>query len=194
MHEVNTIDELAELLRCQFPSSLTGTIAMDGRDGVGKTTLAIALRGFAGGEVISVDDYVAEHQGTYVSSLKVLALQVALEGAGIPRIVEGVCLLNVLEKARHDPDVLIYVRRVTADGFWHDQDTCDPDEPVDELIAQLSADMAAFARLDAELSGQPLPDPGTVTLTPLREEIIRYHADVRPSRRAHILVSLAEGV
>src|SRR5215813_6192420 len=133
MQKVSTVDELAKLLRYQFPSSLTGTIAIDGSDGVGKTTLAVALRRLVGGTVISVDDYVAKHQGTYLSSLKVLALQAVLEGACSPRIVEGVCLLNVLEKAGHAPDVLIYVRRVTADGFWHDQDTCDPDEPVDEL-------------------------------------------------------------
>jgi hypothetical protein len=192
MHEVSAVDELAELLRRQFPSSLTGTIAMDGADGVGKTTLAVALRRLVGGTIISVDDYVAKNQGTYVPSLRALELRAALEGASAPRIVEGVCLVNAMEKAGHDPDVLIYVRRVTTDGFWHDQDTCDPDEPVDELIARLSADMVAFAQLDAERSGEPLPDPGTVALTPLREEIIRYHANVRPSRRAHILVSIAE--
>lgn len=193
MHEVSTVDELAELLRCEFPFSLTGTIAMDGNDGVGKTTLAVALRRLIGGTVISVDDYVAKNQGMYVPFLRAFELRAAIEGACAPRIVEGVCLVSALEKAGHDPDVLIYVRRVTTDGFWHDQDTCDPDEPVDNLIARLSADRAAFARLDAERSGRPLPAPGTVALPPLREEIIRYHANVRPSRRAHILVSIAEG-
>ncbi len=193
MHEVNTVSALAELLHCQFPASLTGTIAMDGNDGVGKTTLANALRRLIGGTVISVDDYVAENQGAYVPSLRALELRAALERACAPRIVEGVCLVNVLEKAGHDPDILIYIRQVTTDGFWHDQDTCDPDELVDELIARLSARMAAFARLDAERSGRPLPNPGTAALTPLREEIIRYHADVRPSRRAHILISITEG-
>ena len=187
MHETRSPDELAELLRKSYAHTLSGTIAIDGRDGVGKTTLAVALQAAVGGTVISLDDFVLENCGGYVPHLKIAELKAALERSRRPCIVDGVCILAALERVSHRHDVLIYVKRLQSYGYWHDEARCDPTEPVDELIGHLAEEVAAVARFDAEQSGETVPEEEKPALTPLHEEIIRYHARYRPSRRAEII-------
>lgn len=176
-----------QLLRSSYASGLARIIAVDGNDGVGKTTLALALQKAVGGTVVPLDEFVMENHGGYVPCLRTSEFQVALDQAVRPAIVEGVCVLAALERVSHQPDVLIYVKRVDGDGYWHDEETCDLSEPVDELISRLAQEVAAIDRFDAEQSGESPPEEDTPGLTPLREEIIRYHAHYRPSRRADIV-------
>ena len=187
MHESRSSDELSELLRKSYAHTLSGTIAIDGRDGVGKTTLAVALQAALGGIVISLDDFVLENCGGYVPHLKIAGLKATLERSSRPCIVDGVCTLAALDRVSHRHDVLIYVKRLGSCGYWQDEDTCDPTEPVDELIGRLAEEAAAVARFEAEQSGEAVPEEEKPALTPLREEIIRYHARYRPSRRAEII-------
>ena len=187
MHETSNPDEIAELLRTSYTHALSGTIAIDGTDGVGKTTLAVALQNSLGGTLVSLDDFVLEKHGGYVPYLKTVELKAVLETINRPIIVEGVCVLSALERVFHERNVLIYVKRLASYGYWHDEDVCDPTEPVEELIARRAEEVGSFARLDAELSGEPLPEDKKPRLTPLREEIIRYHARYRPSRYADII-------
>ncbi len=187
MHEADNIDELAELLHQSFPQTLTGIIAIDGYDGVGKTTIATALQARVGGTVVSLDDFVMVNQGGYIPYLKTAELKAALKTAPRPYIVEGVCVLGALERVAVHPDLLVYVKRVDKDGYWYDKDTCDPSEPVDELIARRAQEVAALDCFDREPSGEPSSQDDRPGLTPLREEIIRYHASHRPSRRAEIV-------
>lgn len=187
MHEADNPDELAEQLHQSFPQTLTGIIAIDGYDGVGKTTLATALQARVGGTVVSLDDLIMKNQGGYVPYLKTAELKAALKTAPRPCIVEGVCVLGVFERITVRHDLLVYVKRVDKNGYWYDKDTCDPSGPVDELIARRAEEVTALDRLDQELSGEPSSQDDRPGLTPLREEIIRYHASYRPSRQAEIV-------
>jgi hypothetical protein len=191
-HEARGPNEIAELLRRSYPAALRGIIAIDGTDGVGKTTLAVALQAALGGAVVSLDEFVPENSGGYVPHLRTGELKIALETHRRPCIVDGVCVLAVLKRVSYKPDVLIYVKRLASYGYWHDADTCDPTEPVDQLIDRLAKEVAAVARFDAESDGQTLSEDEEPALTPLREEIIRYHALYRPSRRADIVFIRAE--
>lgn len=193
MHETRSPDETAELLRTSYAFALPGTIAIDGTDGVGKTTLAGALQAAVGGTVVSLDDFVSEKRGGYLPHLRTAELKAALETSSHPCIVEGVCVLAAMARVSHEAQVLIYVKRLTSYGYWHDEDTCDPAEPVEELIARLARDVAALGRFDAEASGETVPEDERPALTPLREEIIRYHALYRPSRRAEIIFVVTDG-
>lgn len=187
MHETSNPDEIAEWLRNSYTHALSGTIAIDGTDGVGKTTLAVVLQNTLGGTLVSLDDFVLENHGGYVPYLKTVELKAALETINRPIIVEGVCVLSALERVSHERNALIYVKRLVSYGYWLDEDVCDPTEPVEELIARRAEEVGSFARLDAELSAEPLPEDEKPRLTALREEIIRYHARYRPSRYADII-------
>lgn len=87
--------------------------------------------------------------------------------------------------------VHIYVRRLVAGSFWRHEVTCDPVEPVEDIIAHEVENLRQFAEADARISGKAPPAPESIRLTPLREEIIRYHARVRPFRAADVVVSVA---
>lgn len=186
MHEATTTDQIVSLLRCRC-AALSGVIGIDGTDGVGKTTLATRIQGTTGGTVVSLDDFVLKNRGGYVPNLQLADFRAALAAHERPVIVEGVYLLAALGAASVGLDVLIYIKRVSDYGYWHDQDTCDPHEPEDELIERLSCEAAVFVKRDAQLSKGPKSEHNEVGLTPLREEIIRYHCKYRPSRRAQIV-------
>ena len=192
MYKVTSADQLAAILQSVFASDLQGVIAIDGKDDVGKSTLAADLRERIGGTVISVDDHIEEARGVYLPALRVSDLRSAFAEAVPPRIVEGVCLRDVLQAIDCKSAVHIYVRRVIADGYWRHNVICDPAEPVENIIAREVASLRQFAEANARISGKEPPAPESIRLTPLREEIIRYHARVLPFRAADIVVSLAE--
>ena len=175
------------MLRTSYTNGLSGIIAIDGTDGVGKTTLAVALQETFGGTLVSLDNFVLENQGGYVPYLKTAELKNVLGATNRPIIVEGVCVLSALERIYHERNVLIYVKRLVGYGYWHDEDVCDPTEPIEELIARRAEEVGSFARLDAQLSGESLSEDEKPRLTPLREENIRYHERYRPSRHADII-------
>jgi hypothetical protein len=171
MHEIESASALSALISSSYPDAQSGVIAIDGIDGVGKTTLAKNLQAFIGGTLVSLDTFLAA----------------ALASSTRPTIVEGVCLCAAMEAVSVEPDLLVYVKCVAEDGYWHDEDTCDPKEGEDALICRLSRDAKRFAELDARLSGEPVSGNGAYGLSPLVEEIIRYHCKYRPSRRAQIV-------
>ena len=154
--------------------------------------IAADLRERIGGTVISVDNHIEESRGVYLPALRVSALRSSLAGSAAPQIVEGVCLRDVLQAIDCKSGVHIYVRRVVANGYWRHESICDPAEPVEEVIACEITSLRQFAEGDARISGKKPPAPESIRLTPLREEIIRYHARVLPFRIADIVVSLEE--
>jgi hypothetical protein len=182
-HETSDLDELRRLLLAAGPASLSGVIGIDGIDGAGKSTLAKSLCELIGGTVLSVDGFVAENQGGYVPHLNVQSLKRSVGECRRPLIVEGVCLLAVLKAVSVKADVLIYVKRL---GGFYDPDA-HPDEPVEELVRRFVEQHRDFVVIDAELSGDPAPDPASIQWSPLREEIVRYHAEYRPSQHAAIV-------
>jgi hypothetical protein len=184
MHEARTASEVAGLLSAAYGGA--AVIGIDGTDGVGKTTLANELGEVIGVPVVSLDDFVAKNQGSYVPHLQISDLRETLASAGRPVIVDGVCLLAALERLSLQADVIVYVKRMAEWGHWYDEDACDPEEDEETLIARLSREAAAFANHDAQLSGEAAPAEGETALAPIRDEIIRYHCQYRPSRRAQI--------
>ncbi len=98
MHEVRNEEELLCLLQSSFQTALRGIIGVDGRDGVGKTTLANAVATATGGSVISLDHFIIKNQGNYVSTLQKTDLRAALGVQQRPVIVAGVCLLATLDR------------------------------------------------------------------------------------------------
>jgi len=96
-------------------------------------------------------------------------------------------MLSALEHVVHQHSLLIYVKRLVGGYYWVDEEMCEPEEPVEELIPRRTEEARSFAQLDAAPSGELLPENDEPGLTLLREEIIRYHARFRPSRHAEII-------
>lgn len=88
------------------------TIAVDGVDGSGKSTLSRFLAWQLGMPVIETDLYIAANGSEPKYHLEDLKKAVAARhNEGRPLIIEGIMVLNILEKINLTPDFLIYVDR-----------------------------------------------------------------------------------
>lgn len=170
--EVESLTELALQLRERRH------IGVDGIDGVRKTSASAALAEALGVPLISLDNYLIKNQGGFVQFLRYDELDSALRRSD-RFIVEGVCLLQVLERAAVSVDALVYVKRYRHD-LWADERELDiAPEVVDEFLAR----ERKFAAMLSSLSGDPARADGNDPT--LADEIVRYHATYRPRERAH---------
>lgn len=180
-YEVETPSALVARLRSALPSAVT--IAIDGIHGAGKSMLARALHQALGGTLLSLDDFIHQNQGSFLPHLKVDELRAALTAARPLVVLEGICMLAALDRLRFTPDLLIYVKRIDRHGVWDEESTGDPTESAETIIRR----EAASARPFLEALGETPPADGESGLDSLREEVIRYHCDFQPFRRAEIV-------
>ncbi len=100
-------------------------MAIDGFMGAGKSTLSFELAALLNGFRVGLDCYVDRDLDVtdYVEKLKLSHLARDL-GNLIIRfpcvVVEGIRVLDVLERLRHTPSTRVYVKRVSSVGIWHD--------------------------------------------------------------------------
>lgn len=168
MREVTTLAEVVEILR----EVSAKRIGIDGADGVGKTTLARDIAKSIGFTHLNLDDFLEKNQGGFVHFIKYDDLRA--KAAQPTFVVEGVCLLEVLARARITIDALVYVKRYHL-GYW-------PDECELEIAGPLEAFLSRERELLARISEQA--DQGNLDLG---EEIIRYHYEHRPHTKATLI-------
>ncbi len=185
MREVADVNELVDAIRAKVEGrAARPVIGIDGADRSGKTFLATEIGTAMNLSVVSVDDLIQKERGNYVEHVRQAELEAALGSGETGVIVEGVCLLDVLGRLALSADCLVYVKRCDADGFWYeDGDYDDPSGSADVVLARLSQQLAALADLSCRFRNEP-GDPFAASVTPLREEIIRYHYRARPHERA----------
>jgi len=163
MKETSDVSEIVAILK----TTALGLIGIDGKDGSGKSTLAKDLSEQLGYAHINLDDYLEKNRGQFVEYVKYDQVKEAIGKAKEPVIIEGVCLLAVMEHLSDSPDISIYVKRVADYGMWYDKEDCDINEDIDEFIRRKNS--------------------GGCTIPPLIEEIIRYHNKYKPHKRADLI-------
>jgi len=105
--EISSADTLAGLLR----PHRDGIISIDGQHGVGKTTLARELTRLLGMRVVHLDDFLSRGRGGFVAFLDLEAIATALASRSV--LVDGVCMLDVLERLGLRADATVYVRETS---------------------------------------------------------------------------------
>ena len=99
-------------------------------DNTGKSTLSkVWLAQDLSGSVLKLDDYFLENGKPYRERLNYDDISndlASLQEQGRPVIVEGICLLDVVDKIGVKLDALVYVKKLNDMGLWHDKDICDP--------------------------------------------------------------------
>lgn len=109
-------DELFSELKKRRPH----IVGIDGEDGAGKTTtIAPLIQELLGGTVLSLDNYLEKDCGGYIGHLHYDTLgQDLLDLVKKPEliIIEGVMLLDVLEKMEVNQDYLVYA----CSNMWLD--------------------------------------------------------------------------
>ena len=155
-------------------------IGLDGTNGARKTTIASALAIDLNLPLISLDDYLRKNKGSFIEHIKYEELSKDTH-AEQRFIIEGVCLLEVLEKVEVLPDILVYVKRYQL-GMWADErELCVSEEELEEFLRQ-ERDLAA------RLSGTQAEDNGPS----LFDDIVRYHSKYRPQDHAHMIFKWSE--
>jgi hypothetical protein len=91
----------------------TSLIALDGLPGAGKSTLAARLSALLSIRTVHLDDYLAQESVGFTDYLRYEELQRALLRR--PVIVEGVCMLDVLDRLELRPDPLVYLHAPFAE-------------------------------------------------------------------------------
>ena len=98
---------LGEVVR-RMRSSNASLIALDGLPGAGKSTLAVELSALLNVPPVHLDDYLVFNSPGFIEHLDYEKLQCALSGRAV--IVEGVCMLDVLDRMGLRPDQFVYLR------------------------------------------------------------------------------------
>ncbi|PLZ01138.1 hypothetical protein CY652_17810 [Burkholderia sp. WAC0059] len=115
----------------------SGLVTFDGDLHAGKTTLARKIGEALGHPVLDLDGYLLREQGNFVNALRITELTrdigKALDSSSVV-LLSGVCMLRVLEIAKLDTSLSIYVRRLSPMGIPNDLDTTDAEngKPFDD--------------------------------------------------------------
>ncbi len=102
------MNKLLSLLQ-SLRSNRLRIVGIDGALGSGKTTLAQHLSEELQCECLHLDSYLQRSQGSFVCSIRYDELHDAIALKKRPFILEGLCLLAVLERLSLRPDFLVYV-------------------------------------------------------------------------------------
>ena len=147
-------------------------IGIDGLDGCRKSSIAHRVSGHTQHIVFSLDHFLEKNKGTYADHIDVASLRAESRDRKV--IIEGVCLLDIAERADLKLDLLVYVQR-RHHGLWADEDWLGLNQDVDEYIGKLNV---AVSFLGGEETAGPLEDLST--------EIIRYHHRYLPHEKADL--------
>jgi hypothetical protein len=102
---------LCKVQECLGPNRLPLLIAIDGADGVGKSSLASWLGWQLGAPAIHLDLYLVRDSNPLqwkIEELRRIIKTRLVEHAG-PLLVEGILILDALSKIERKPDFLVYV-------------------------------------------------------------------------------------
>ncbi|MEJ2657251.1 MAG: hypothetical protein P8012_08630 [Desulfobacterales bacterium] len=165
--ETDNVNEVAAYIRTRGYCR----IGVDGIDGVGKSTLAAVLASTLGMRHLNLDDYLVKKQGGFLSHLKYDELQHDISEPD-RFVVEGVCLLAVLEQISTPLDCLVYVKRM-CHHVWADERECDLEDDVEDFLDKEKKTVDLIEQAESSLD----------TLG-LAEELIRYHDKYRPHKKA----------
>jgi hypothetical protein len=130
-------------------------IGIDGSTGVGKSNLAYCIGCKFNIPVINIDHYVEEIHDSYKEAVALEPLDKLTKryrNTERSYVIEGVCLLEILEALYINPDILLYYKLYNSRKEWVDEDACSCVVTEDELKL----------------------------LPPLRRAIAKYHNKYRP--------------
>lgn len=180
MQELRVFRDVTALLAAvrRLAVGRTGVISIDGWDGSGKSSLARDVAAAIHCRYIDLDTYLHANSGGYVEHLRYDEL-----GAHVTAIdsdvcvVEGVCVLDILQRIRVTPTLKIYVKLISAQETWPPDRWLDFGS-ADEAIADHRATMRLISLASRRAAEAPWDH--------LEEELITYHHAWHPHETADV--------
>lgn len=113
-------------------------VSIDGVVGAGKTTFAYKMLAQFGGNILSVDDYLTPSHGSYLQWIKFRQMKLDFEKLKHRSksliVIEGICILAVLQKIDITPDLKVYLRRIDQSGSWVDSHLCEEFDHLEDKL------------------------------------------------------------
>ena len=186
-----TLRDKAELVDFISKAAQTNNIkiiSVDGIDGCGKTTLAKELVNNLDLTHINLDEYLIKNKGTYVNYIKykILKQDISKKLANNKVIIiDGICILKVLESIKIKSDFKIYVKKLRWGTHWLEGQIIDYSKNVDEVLKTEEETLRKFCEINAKIEGKK---PGKfVPQESIFQEIVRYHFEYRPNLNADVI-------
>jgi len=180
------VSALAMAVRVRLARRRPLLVAVDGKDGAGKSTLSVELSRTLGGTHIELDGYVRRNEGGYLNYLDYSRIRAAVAGslARYPAVlVDGICVLEAIRRTGVVPDLHVYVKRIASDGWWAEGLLIyDPDKTPDEAVRDHRESKFRFMVM---MGG--LPHERELAEEFADDELIRYHHVERPHAVADIV-------
>jgi hypothetical protein len=172
-------EEVVNAVQARSLGARSGTlVGIDGARGAGKTVLAHGLGQSLCAPVVSLDKFLKDDGESYVARLDLGRVRSVVRDhlrlSGVVA-VEGICLLDALERLEIGVHHHVYVRRISAGGRFCDDELFDDEIELDEGI-------------HAKLSMQNCSSAGEW----LDAQIQEYHHRVRPHVRADTVFERVE--
>ena len=191
--KVKSIDETEKEIFEKF-AGLEGQpdiISIDGKDGSGKSHLALCLC-CRNENFIYFDldtHYWSSNKLPYVENIDYEMLKNNIRNTLSDEqivVIDGVCTLSILEKLSLNPKITIYIKKLDDSGWWIDGKDFNYDLDLEELLAnkrEASRKWTQPEQFDQNKDVEPLTD----TVDDISYDIIRYHFRHKPDKNADII-------
>jgi hypothetical protein len=183
MIESSDLSHIVEILK----SSSLKVLAVDGFPGAGKSTLANFIAEKLNWQHINLDDYIEKHQGQYINSMQNYKIIDLINTQKVPVIIEGLCLLQILQINNIDYDFLIYVKKISLSGNWIDKDEYFSSGDVEKFVTKKRKDYEKISKIGAMFDRDASSDE--YVFNDVIEEVIRYNDKYSPHMVANIIYS-----
>jgi hypothetical protein len=166
-----------------------GLLAIDGVDGLGKSTIAKLLSEAICVGVVSLDDFIIKNTGEYVNSIEasLKSAITCLKGQGV---IEGVCIMEALKKIQIYDYKTVYLKRMHH-GIWVDEKNFTSEFGAEAAIQKEVSDLHKFEAFFAARGNREMNPREEIKLPALTCEIIRYHHNFQPHKNADFIYEVA---
>lgn len=189
MKVYRNIDGLKNDALKDIESNRLQLVSVDGKCGSGKSALADYIIKDTGFIHIDLDDdkYLHQNKCGYVEFIKYEILEndlIRLKNSKKVIIVNGICILKILDKIKIQPELKIYVKRLSLYGYWYDGNYFDYSRSAVEIIQEEEEANMRF------IEGTQVKE--YEYRKTILHELIRYHFEYKPDLTAQILYERLE--
>jgi len=179
----NNIKELTKYIKSIMSVIQSGIISVDGKDGSGKTYVSDYLSKTLHLLHLELDKFIKEKKDQYVDFIDYEKLVLAIKETPIGKdiiVIDGVCVLSVLQRLDIKPKCTIYVKRTNNTGYWYDENYFNLDSTPEKIIKNDDEETKKFLEL---MNTEYIPNKNETIF----HEIIKYHFDYKPHIKSDII-------